>query len=170
MLNCRSNITTPKARYITRKAERGLLNERVRNINNTIAMATTERDICMNTLLGIFSKEIMEDCKKLINLRREAYYIKVKNRQKAKLERLCQRNRGGHPNIKDGGHGRQDLTDTNLPSRNNLCDRGNKESDIETDTRKRWVVHLPGQPLTEAKYKVLTHGPNFAITSRSPLP
>ena len=82
----KSNITTPKAKHITRKVERALLNERVRNINNTIAMATTKRDTCMNTLLDIFSKEIMEECKKLINLRREAYYTKVKNRQIAKLE------------------------------------------------------------------------------------
>ena len=49
-------------------------------------MATTKRDTCMNNLLDIFSKEIMEEYKKLINLRREAYYIKVKNRQIAKLE------------------------------------------------------------------------------------
>ena len=30
---------------------------------------------------GPFPKEIMEECARLINLRREAYYIKVKNRQ-----------------------------------------------------------------------------------------
>ena len=67
----KSNITTPKAKQITRKAERALLNERIININNTIAMATTKRDTCMNTLLDIFPKEIMEECKRLINLRRE---------------------------------------------------------------------------------------------------
>ena len=82
----KSNITTPKAKQITRKAEKALLNERIRNINNTITMATTERDTCMNTLLEVFPKEIMEECKMLINLRREAYYMKVKMRQIAKLE------------------------------------------------------------------------------------
>ena len=76
----KSNIKTPKARLITKKVERALLNERIRSINNTITMIKVERDTCMNSLLDIFSKETMEECKKLINLRREAYYIKVKNR------------------------------------------------------------------------------------------
>ena len=57
-----SNVKTPRAKIITRKVERALLNERIRTINNTIAMATSERDTCMNTLLAIFPKEIMDEC------------------------------------------------------------------------------------------------------------
>ena len=34
----KSNIKTPKGRYIVRKAERALLNERVRSINNSFTM------------------------------------------------------------------------------------------------------------------------------------
>ena len=81
----KSNITTPKARLITKKAERALLNKRIRSINNIITMTTIKRDTCMNSLLDIFSMDTMEECNKL-NLRREPYYIKVKNRQIAKLE------------------------------------------------------------------------------------
>ena len=82
----RSNIKTPRAKIITRKVERALLNERIRNIKNNITMATCKRDTCMNSLSEVFPKEIMEECASLIFLRREAYYIKVKNRQIAKLE------------------------------------------------------------------------------------
>ena len=82
----RSNFKTPRAKIITRKVERALPNERIRIINNTIAMATSKRDTCMNAILEVFPKEIMEECARLIFLRREAYYIKVKNRQIAKLE------------------------------------------------------------------------------------
>ena len=82
----KSNITTPKAKQITRKAEKALLNERIRNINNTITMATTKRDTYMNALLEVFPKEIIEECKTFINLKREAYYMKVKMRQINKLE------------------------------------------------------------------------------------
>ena len=74
----KSNITTPKARLITKKAERAILNERIRSINNTITMIKDERDTCMNSLLDIFSKETVKECNKLINLRREAYYIRSK--------------------------------------------------------------------------------------------
>ena len=85
-IKLRSNIKTPRAKIIIKKTERALLNERIRNINNTITMATHERDTCITTLLEVFPKEIMEDCKRLIFLRREAYYIKVKRRQISKLE------------------------------------------------------------------------------------
>ena len=108
----RSNIKTPRAKIITRRVERALLNERVRNINNTITMATCKRDTCMNNLSEVFPKEIMEECARLIFLRREAYYIKVKNRQIAKLEWLCQKNRGGCPNIKHGGQGSNEINST----------------------------------------------------------
>ena len=85
-IRLKSNITTPKAKQITRKVGKALLNERIRNINNTITMATTKRDTCINTLLEVFPKEIMEECKRFINLRREAYFRKVKMRQLVKLE------------------------------------------------------------------------------------
>ena len=65
----KSNFKTPRAKNIIKKAERALLNERVRNINNTITMATIERDTCMNALSEVFSKEVMEECGKLISLR-----------------------------------------------------------------------------------------------------
>ena len=162
----KSNITTPKAKQITRKAEKAPLNERIRNINNTITMATTERDTCMNTLLDIFPKEIMEECKMFINLRREAYYTKVKMRQIAKLEQLCHKNRGGHPNINDGRHGGQDTIEPDSTSNNTMTNE-NMDGTV-SNIKNRWVVNLSGQPLTEAEYRVLTHRPNFAITSRTP--
>ena len=79
-IKLRSNIKTPRAKIIIKKTERALLNERIRNINNTITMATHKRDTCINTLSEVFPKEIMEECNRLIFLRREAYYIKVKKK------------------------------------------------------------------------------------------
>ena len=50
-----------------------------------------------------------------------------------------------------------------------LTSRNNENRDgTVSNINNRWVVNLSGQPLTEAEYKVLTHGPNFAVTSRSP--
>ena len=126
-------------------------------------MATTKRDTCINTLLEVFPKEIMEECKIFIDLRREAYFRKVKMRQLAKLERLCHKNRGGHSNNKDGRQGSKERTVPSLISKNNE----NRDGTIP-NINSRWVVNLSGQPLDEAEYKVLTHGPNYAITSRSP--
>ena len=162
----KSNIRTPKARAITKKAEKALLNKRIRSINSTITMLKFQRDTCMNSLLDIFSKETMEECEKLINLRREAYYIKVKNRQILKFNRLCHKNGGGCPNIKRGGHGRQEITGSNIPSMNTVTSDESKE--VSQDMDKGWVVNLSSQPLTEAQTNLLAHGPNFAVISKSP--
>ena len=44
----KTNIKTPKAKYIIRKAEISLLNERIRSINNSIAMFKIVIDTCIN--------------------------------------------------------------------------------------------------------------------------
>ena len=170
----RSNFKTPRAKNIIKRVERALLNERVRNINNTITMTTSKRDTCMNTLSEVFSKEIMEECAKLIFLRRKAYYIKVKQRQIAKLERLCQKNRGGHPNIHHGSIGRQRLNENNQieitqisKDQEDQVIRG-PENQRTLNIKDRWVVNLSSQPLSQAERSLLSYGPNFAVTSRSP--
>ena len=45
----RSNIKTPKGHHIIRKAEKTLLNERIRSINNTINMLKVQVDTCKTT-------------------------------------------------------------------------------------------------------------------------
>ena len=57
----------------------------------------------------------MKECAKFINLRREAYTSRLKIENIAKLEQLCHKNRGGHPNVQHGRHGRQELIDTSSP-------------------------------------------------------
>ena len=109
----------------------------------------------------------MEDCKRLIFLRREAYYIKVKRRQISKLERLCHKNRGGCSNKQDGGQGGQD---ENTRPKNNYTDlqEKDKENKQDSEPKEKWVVNLSSQPLSQAEKNLLTHGPNYAVTSRCP--
>ena len=52
-IRLKSNIKTPKGKYIIRKAELALLNERIRAINNSIAMFKMIIDTCMIQLEGI---------------------------------------------------------------------------------------------------------------------
>ena len=67
----KSNIKTPKGKYIIRKAERGLLNERIRSINNSITIFKSLRDTCKNQLESILDKKTMEECTDFIKTRRE---------------------------------------------------------------------------------------------------
>ena len=71
----KTTIRTPKAKYIIRKAERALLNERIRSINNSITMFKLLRDTCINQLENILDKEIMEECRGFIEIRRERRHL-----------------------------------------------------------------------------------------------
>ena len=49
----RSNIKVPRAYYIAKRAEKQLLNERIRSINNNIEMFEHQRDTCMDHLTKV---------------------------------------------------------------------------------------------------------------------
>ena len=53
----KSTFKTPKSKEIIRKAERALLNEQVRSINNSLTMFKELRDTCMNNLSTILEDE-----------------------------------------------------------------------------------------------------------------
>ena len=81
-IRLKSNLETPKGHYIIRKAERALLNESIRSINNTINLFLYQRDTCIDQLNRMLDKETMEECEKFINMT-------VGSRHKRTLE--CQR-------------------------------------------------------------------------------
>ena len=73
----KSNIKTPKGRQIIKKAERALLNDGIRSINNSIAMFTIQRDTCMNQHKDNLDKETMEECERFIKSKRETRHLKT---------------------------------------------------------------------------------------------
>ena len=80
-IRLKSNIKSPKGCNIIKKAEKALLNERIRNINNTITMLEKEIDTCMNELYNTLDREMMEDCLVFIKTRKESRHIKTQLRQ-----------------------------------------------------------------------------------------
>ena len=73
----KSNIKTPKGYYIIKKAEKALLNERVRSINNTISMFMWQRNTCIEELEKLIKEEDMAECYRFIEGRREARHQKT---------------------------------------------------------------------------------------------
>ena len=65
-IRLKSSIKTPKGHHIIRKAERALLNERVKLENNTIAMLKIQSDTYMEQLNQVLDKESMEECTQFI--------------------------------------------------------------------------------------------------------
>ena len=66
VVRLKSNIKTPKGQQIIYKAEKSLLNERIRNINNTIAMLKIQVDTCTYLLETNIEGKIMEECSRFI--------------------------------------------------------------------------------------------------------
>ena len=61
-IRLKSTIKTPKGHHIIRKAERALLNERIRLVNNTITMLKIQTDTCIQHLENTLDRESMEEC------------------------------------------------------------------------------------------------------------
>ena len=73
---------------IIKKTERGLLNERIRTINNTIELCKHERDTCVEDLSKVMGQEDMEECERFMFNIKEERHLKTMARQKRKLEAL----------------------------------------------------------------------------------
>ena len=91
----KTTVKTPKGIYIVKKAERMLMNERIRSINNTITMLRWQIDTCINSLGSCIGMEVMEECHRFICLRRKRRHNKTLDRQIKKFNLLWQRHTGG---------------------------------------------------------------------------
>ena len=155
------NIRTPKGLQIIRKAEKALLNERVRSINDTINMLKTQQDTCIDCLEMVLNEEWMDRCKEFIEIGREKQHYKTLERQKDKFDRLLQRKKmreGDHTNL-HGIHIGNHSNSTSYNSTNCAHDKTKENT---------WVKNLSSTSLTQTQTRALTHGPNFAVVPRSP--
>ena len=174
-IKLKTTVKTPKGIYIVRKAERMLMNERVRSINNTITMFRWQIDTCINSLGSLIGVEAMEECHGFISLRRERRHLSTLERQIKKYNLLWQRNTGGHSNFQHGGKAQEESNKENgeeRPLRTNLnpIERTQDSSaSKEKEGYRRWVYNLSKTPLTEDQEKVLARGPNFAVIAKPPV-
>ena len=98
-IKLKSNIRTPEGQHIIYKAEKSLLNERIMNINNTIAMLKLQVDTCANLLETNLDSKSMEECSRFIKSKREKRLFQTMQCQKGKFDRLQRKlhqNKGGH--------------------------------------------------------------------------
>ena len=154
------NIKTPKGLQIVRRAERALMNERIRSINNTLNMVSNLRDICKHQLRESLNDEWMDRCIEFIEVGREKQHLKTLERQKHKFERLLAREKvrevdqitlhGGHIGYHSNLAKQNNTTETNIRRENN------------------WVKNLSSTPLTKEEEKILSNGPNYAIVPKKP--
>ena len=119
----KSTIRTPKAKYIIRKAERALLNEGIRSINNSITMFKSLRDTCINQLESILDKKTMGKCRGFIEIRRERRHLSTLDQHLSKFKKLCHNYTGGHSNPLHGIRGENGHTTYTCTATNKTVDQ-----------------------------------------------
>ena len=87
-IKLKSTLDTSKARQITRKAEKDLLQARVKAINNILDQVDRQIQECRAKLASIISAERLGECQDFINKVSELRFNKVKQRQINKLNHL----------------------------------------------------------------------------------
>ena len=87
-------MDTLKARQIIRKAEKDLLQARIKAINNILEQVDRETQECRAKLASIILQERLEQCQDFINKVSELRFNKVKQRQINKLNHLVTKKEG----------------------------------------------------------------------------
>ena len=93
-LKLKTTLDTPRARHIIRKAEKDLLQARIKAINNILEQVDRESQDCRDKLASIISQERLEQCQDFINKVSEVRFNKVKQRQINKLNHLVTKKEG----------------------------------------------------------------------------
>ena len=181
-IKLKSQVKTPKGFQIIRKAEIALLNERIRSINCTINMLSSESDTCMKRLKEKIKEEDLNRCMSFLKKSKEARHLKTMSRQKEKLKILIRKNietnknaeRSGRSNNMQSGmyNGRYMYSGnfhTGHPNQVLGSKREAEAEDLDREVDKvkeKWVINISNIPLTTDQEKLLAHGPNYAVVPR----
>ena len=93
-IKLKSTLTTSKARQIIRKAEKDLLQVRVKAINNILDQVAKQTEECRARLASIISAERLRECQDFINKVSEIRFTKVRQRQLNKFNILVTKKEG----------------------------------------------------------------------------
>ena len=160
----RKNISS-RARGIIYRAERQLLQERVRSINTILIDNGGRIATSRPRLLSLVTAQTTQlKCTKFINQVRESRYIMVRDRQVNKFNRFNNRDRDSSnistQTTSNGNHMHNTYS-------NNNGNNQSQSSNSSNNTNK-WVVNLSKTPLIQAQESLLSKGPNYAIAPNNP--
>ena len=74
-------VRTSRKFDIIKRAEKQLLNERIRTINNAIEISSWQRDTCISQLVSALDQDTFEECQTFISRVREASNRHIRERQ-----------------------------------------------------------------------------------------
>ena len=132
-LKAKNSLRTYKSNFIIHRAERGLLNERIRSINNTLEKLEHGRYMYELKLSAIVGPDQIEKCKGIIEDLKETRHRKVLEQQK--FERVwLKKQQGGN-------------------SSKNWYLKNDHSNQVHTPSvpNKHWVVNLSNTPYLKHK-------------------
>ena len=155
-----------RARKIIEKAERQLLQDRVRGINKTIEESGNYINNRKTRLASLVTNTTDRDrYSKFIDKVREDRYTRVKARQVRKFHNLFSKSKQiNDSNINNNGSslGR----DANSSDRPNNYKLNNNKSQSQDNINNKWVINLSSISLTEWQKSVLAKGPHYSLTPK----
>ena len=133
-IRLKNHVRTQRSDNIIHKAERSLLNERIREVNMTLNRLKHDVYMYQNKLSGIISGDLMKQSIEFIKEHKEARLKTVMDRQIKKYNKLWAKKyeSGTYMYSTDSGYGTGGCS--NQDKNNTKC----------------WVVNLSQQPLTQA--------------------
>ena len=159
------NLTrTQRGENIIKKAEKQLLNERIKSINYTLKRYDHDRYIYKKELKDFLEQEqdqeIWNACIEEIEKRKELRHQLVMERQIRKFNNLL---------IKEKqSQGLRSGCSKHPSDCSKIQDPGNKDESLNSNKNqertKKWVINLSSIPLTKIQEDLLVHGPNFVVT------
>ena len=158
-IRLKSNIKTPKGQEIIRRAEKALLNERIRSINNTIYMFNLQLDTCKTNLAKKIKEENLKNCEDFIEARKKQVITRPWTDRKRSYKDCARKT------VPKGVAAQTNMATIHVQTQKNL---DVSPADNSSNTTNKWVINISSKPLTQAQEKLLAHGPNYAVVPRSP--
>ena len=150
-IRLKNHVRTQRSDNIIHKAERSLLNKRIREVNITLDKLKHDTYMYQTKLAAIISEYLMKQSIEFMKEHRESRHKTVMERQIKKYNKLWAQKYESGINSTDSGNGMGG------------CSNQDKIG------AKCKVVNLSHQHLSQAQETVLAHGPNFAVTPKTPL-
>ena len=148
-LRLQNNITIDKSDCIIQRADTWLVNECIRNIHNTIDHFEQERYMYSEKFCFNPGSLPLQECELLINKVKETRNVRVLECHK--IEKLWQN---------------KYYSGNQFGSCNNSS---SQPKQIQDSIWQKWVINLLNTPLTETQETFLVHGPNYAVSPRTPI-
>ena len=93
-IKLKSTLKTEKAKKIIRKAEKDLLQARIKAINSILDNVAKQTELCRSQLASIISAQRFRECQGFIDKVGEIRFTKVKQRQLNKFNNLLNKKEG----------------------------------------------------------------------------